>query len=84
MIYVDIDIAKLNRFASALSSDDDLLLEPFKFTDDNGAFCILISALNSLKRDNLIIRLESTSQYGDKLVKFLFSKYYKLCIINPI
>ena len=34
MIYVGIDIAKLNHFASALSSDGEILIEPFKFTND--------------------------------------------------
>ena len=31
MIYVGIDIAKLNHFASAISSDGEILIEPFKF-----------------------------------------------------
>ena len=34
MIYVGIDIAKLNHFASAVSSDGEILMEPFKFTND--------------------------------------------------
>ncbi len=34
MIYAGIDIAKLNHFASALSSDGEILIEPFKFTND--------------------------------------------------
>ena len=32
--YVGIDIAKLNHFATAISSDGEILLEPFKFTND--------------------------------------------------
>ena len=32
MIYVGIDIAKLNHFASAISSDGEELIKPFKFT----------------------------------------------------
>ena len=31
MIYVGIDIAKLNHFASAISSDGEILIEPFEF-----------------------------------------------------
>ena len=41
MIYVGIDIAKLNHFASAISSDGKELMKPFKFTndgDDNSSF----------------------------------------------
>lgn len=35
MIYVGINIAKFNHFASAISSDGEILIEPFKFTNDN-------------------------------------------------
>ena len=31
-IYVGIDIAKLNHFAAVISSDGEIILEPFKFT----------------------------------------------------
>ena len=42
MIYVGIDIAKLNHFASAISSDGEILIEPFKFTNDNDGFQLLL------------------------------------------
>ena len=32
MIYVGIDVAKVNHFAAALSADGEVLIEPFKFT----------------------------------------------------
>ena len=38
MIYVGIDIAKLNHFAAAISSDGEILIEPFKFTNDYDGF----------------------------------------------
>lgn len=68
MIYVGIDIAKLNHFASAISSDGVILIEPFKFTNDNDGFQLLISKLDSLDKNSLIIGLESTAHYGDNLV----------------
>ena len=37
-IFVGIDIAKLNHFAAAISSDGEILLEPFKFTNDADGF----------------------------------------------
>ena len=43
MIYVGIDIAKLNHFASAISSDGEELIKPFKFTNDNDGFQLLIT-----------------------------------------
>lgn len=84
MIYVGIDIAKLNHFASAISSDGEELIKPFKFTNDNDGFQLLISKLDPLDKDSLIIGLESTAHYGDSLVRYLVAKNYKVCVLNPI
>ena len=84
MIYVGIDIAKLNHFASAISSDGKELIKPFKFTNDNDGFQLLISKLDPLDKDSLIIGLESTAHYSDNLVRYLVAKNYKVCVLNPI
>ena len=65
MIYVGIDIAKLNHFASAISSDGEVLLEPFKFTNDNDGFFLLLSKINSFDKDSLTIDFESTAHYNN-------------------
>ena len=86
MIYVGIDIAKLNHFASAISSDGEILMEPFKFTNDGYGFSLLESNLASIcdDKDNIIIGLESTAHYGDNLVRYLVASFYKVCVLNPI
>lgn len=84
MIYVGIDIAKLNHFASAISSDGEVLIEPFKFTNDNDGFFLLLSKINSFDKDSLIIGLESTAHYGNNLLAFLVPKGFQVCLINPI
>ena len=84
MIYVGIDIAKLNHYATAISSDGEVLLEPFKFTNDNDGFCLLASKLNSFEKDQIIIGLESTAHYGNNLLMILVPKGYNVCLINPI
>lgn len=84
MIYVGIDIAKLNHFASAISSDGKILIEPFKFTNDYDGFYLLLSKLDPLDPDSIIIGLESTAHYGDNLVRFLITRNYKVCVLNPI
>lgn len=84
MIYVGIDIAKLNHFASAISSEGEILLQPFKFTNDYDGFHLLIQILDSLDSNNIIIGLESTAHYGNNLVEFLVKHNYKVCVINPI
>ncbi len=86
MIYVGIDIAKLNHFASAISSDGQELMKPFKFTNDGDVFQMLISHLTELsyEDDNNIIGLESTAHYGDNLVRYLVACSYNVCVLNPI
>ena len=84
MIYVGIDIAKLNHFASALSSDGEVLMQPFKFTNDYDGFSLLISKLATLDRNSIIIGLESTAHYGDNLVRFLITTGFNVCVLNPI
>lgn len=84
MIYVGIDIAKLNHFAAVISSDGEILIEPFKFTNDYDGFYLLLSKLAPLDQNSIIIGLESTAHYGDNLVRFLISKDFKVCVLNPI
>ena len=84
IIYIGIDIAKLNHFASVLSSDGKVLVEPFKFTNDNDGFCMLLSVLDSFDKDGLIIGLESTAHYGNNLVEFLVSRHFHVSVLNPI
>jgi len=84
MIYVGIDIAKLNHFASVLSSDGEVLIEPFKFTNDSDGFFMLLSKLSVFDKDSIVIGLESTAHYGNNLLMFLVPKGYKVCLINPI
>ena len=61
MIYVGIDIAKLNHFASAIDSDGQVLLEPFEFLNDNDGFYLLLSKFSSFEKASIIIGLESTA-----------------------
>ena len=84
MIYVGIDVAKVNHFAAALSADGEVLIEPFKFTNDANGFQLLSDKIDSLPADTLIIGLESTAHYGNNLVRYLVNHCFKVCVINPI
>lgn len=79
MIYINIDIAKLNPFATAISSDGDILIKPFKFTNDYDDFYLLLSKLAPLDQNSIIIGLEPTAHYGDNLVSFLLNMDFKVC-----
>ena len=84
MIYAGIDVAKLNHFASVVSSDGEVLVEPFQFSNDFEGFRSLSLVLDKYDRDQLLIGLESTAHYGNNLVEFLSAKGYRFCVLNPI
>lgn len=84
MIYVGIDVAKFSHFASAVNSDGEVLLAPFAFSNSNDGFNLLLSKLDSFPIQDCFIGLESTGHYSDSIVSFLFSKGFKIGIINPI
>ncbi len=43
MIFIGIDIAKSTHFASGVNSDGEVLINPFKFTNDNQGFNLFIN-----------------------------------------
>ena len=83
-IFVGIDIAKLNHFAAAISSDGEILIEPFKFSNNYDGFYLLLSHLAPLDQNSIIIGLESTAHYGDNLVRYLVAEFYQVCVLNSI
>ena len=82
-IYVGIDISKLNHFTATISSNGEIILEPFKYTNDADGFQLLVSKLESFDKNSLIISLESTAHYGDNLVRYLVTELYEMCVLNP-
>lgn len=78
-IYVGINIAKFNHFAVAISSNGEIIIEPFKFTNDANGFQLLVSKLESFDKNNLIIVLESTAHYVDNLVRYPVTELYQVC-----
>ncbi len=53
MIYVGINISKLNLFTSAISSDGKVLIEQFKITFNNDGFQLMLSELDSFEKDSI-------------------------------
>ena len=84
MIYIGIDIAKLSHFASAVNSDGEVLVKPFKFSNDKQGFEFFINTFKHFDLSECLVGLESTGIYGDNLTSFLFNKGFKIGRINPI
>jgi len=84
MIYVGIDIAKQIHYASVINSDGEVLVKPFAFSNDHSGFQKLLKHLDSYSKEELYIGMESTAHYAENLTCFLFTRGFKICIINPI
>lgn len=84
MIYLGVDIAKNNHVAAALTSDGEVVLEPFSFANSSSGFSLLAEKIASLPMLPLLIGLESTAHYGENLIYFLCGNGYHVAMINPL
>ena len=85
MIYVGIDIAKTNHYASIVNSSTGEVLEnPFLVTNNKHGFDLLYSKIKDFNKEKVLIGLESTAHYGNNLILYFHEKQFKLGIINPI
>ena len=82
--FVGIDIVKNTHWASCLSSDREIILEPFSFSNDNSGFQKFISKLEFLAKTKILLGLESTAHYGENIISYLFNLDYNIGLINPI
>lgn len=82
--FVGIDIAKNTHWASCISSDSEIIFEPFSFSNDATGFQKLVSKFNSLDKEKILIGLESTAHYGENIISYLFNLNFKIGLINPI
>ena len=84
MIYVGIDVAKQGHFASLISSDGEIFVGPFQFSNDGDGFQYLVSAFEPFDDEEIIIGLESTAHYAGNLIRYLVAEGYNVCVLNPI
>ena len=84
MVYLGIDVAKSFHVAAALTSEGEVVLEPFSFANSASGFCMLKEKLKLLPNLPLLIGLESTAHYGENLIYFLCGNGYHVAMLNPL
>lgn len=85
MIYVGVDIAKTNHYASIVNhSTGEIIENPFLITNNKLGFDLLYSKIKDLDKENVLIGLESTAHYGNNFIFYFHEKQFKLGLINPI
>lgn len=85
MIYVGVDIAKTNHYASIVNySTGEVIENPFLVTNNKQGFDLLYSKIKDLDKENILIGLESTAHYGNNFIFYFHEKQFKIGLINPI
>ncbi|MEG0658895.1 IS110 family transposase [Anaerorhabdus sp.] len=84
MFYISIDIGKFDHWISVTNSDGEVLIEPFRISNDANGFNELLSTVSSFKSPRHIVGLEATGHYGDNLIRFLLDNDFEVGLINPI
>lgn len=51
--------------------------------DDSTILPLLLSKLDPINPNSIIIGLESAKHYADNLNRFLITRNYKMCVLNP-
>ena len=77
MIYVGIDIAKTNHYASIVNySTGEIIENPFLVTNDKYGFELLYSKIKNFDKNKVLIGLESTAHYGNNLIFYFHEKQF--------
>lgn len=84
MFYISIDIGKFDHWISVTNSDGEVLIQPFRISNDSNGFNELLSTVSSFKSPRHIVGLEATGHYGDNLIRFLLDNDFEVGLINPI
>lgn len=85
MIYIGVDIAKTNHYASIVDySTGEVIENPFLITNNKQGFDLLYSKIKDLDMEKVLIGLESTAHYGNNFIFYFHEKQFKLGLINPI
>lgn len=85
MFLVGIDIGKnKHSFCIIGKETGELIVKPKFFDNNNVGFEELISSIQKLSNQDILIGMEDTGHYHFALLKFLLDKKYQVALINPV
>lgn len=84
MYYIGINISKFNHCACVISSEGEVIIEPFFFPNNLDDFESFIKTVKKLKSSRHIVDLRTTGHYGDNLTIFLVKHDFEVGLINPL
>lgn len=86
MIFVGIDVSKAKHGCCIINSDGSVITNSLRIENSKLGFETLYSAIlsNSDDLNNVKIGLESTGHYSTNITNYLYSKGFKVHILNPL
>lgn len=88
MIYIGIDVAKSKHDCCIIDSDGVIYNDSLRISNSHEGFELLYTSILSILPDkdisNVKIGLESTGHYSTNLQNYLYSRGFKLAILNPL
>lgn len=88
MLFVGIDVAKSKHDCCIIDSDGTIFTDSLRISNSKKGFETLyshiLSALHSKDINNVKIGLESTGHYSTNITNYLYSKGFKVHILNPL
>ncbi|WP_305297534.1 IS110 family transposase [Parvibacter caecicola] len=85
MFWVGIDVSKDSHSIAFLGASGELLRDVFEVSNDSAGFGLLEVASRSLSASpsDFLFCMESTGRYWKNLHRFLVSKGFPVCVVNP-
>lgn len=88
MLFVGIDVAKAKHDCCIIDSDGTIYTDSLRISNSKKGFetlySYILSALDSKDIDNVKIGLESTGHYSTNITSYLYSKGFKVHVLNPL
>ena len=84
MYAVGIDVSKGKSTISIITTEGDVIEEPFEIIHDQNGFNILLSKVKDYKREEIRFLMEATGHYHLPLLNSLIENDYFVCVENAL
>lgn len=79
-----IDVGKNSHWANVMTPLKDIIVKPFRFSNDIKGYNRLLEAISPYLKKNHLVGMEDTGHYGDNLRIFLLDHKASIAMINPV
>ena len=82
--FICIDVGKNNHWANVMTPSGEIIINPFKFSNDLKGFSTLFKTIQPYLRKDHLVGMEDTGHYGDNLRIYLLDHGATVAMINPV